>query len=156
MSDCAHLNRIHKKLYLCSKRAAVKKTGQDVAVIGAASWLTVSYMKRHNCGYAAYVLVGDTALISDHEFLQKFTKAAELLNKALKNPKIKKVYCHCHAGINRSTTTILRYIQLYRPELDYRKCIPYIREQNRTQRKGTPALTNRRFEHLLRKYEYHK
>jgi protein-tyrosine phosphatase len=82
-------------------------------------------------------------------FSTVFDHAAKLIRDQLKKKRY--VVVHCYAGINRSVTSILRYVQLY-TDMDWEKARDYIRRQNETRRQ-TVALTNQTFENYLYELE---
>lgn len=146
--DGVHLPRIHNKLILCSKAGSKMLSGQDVANITVAGPSTVQFLKHHPSAYRAYVIAGDTHLMSYRHFKDVFERASSLLHKALTNGYW--VALSCFAGINRSVTTILLYVIRYTNK-DWRQMRDYIRQQNKLVRR-LPALSNSTFEKYLHRY----
>jgi len=147
LSDIVCLHKIHPCLFLASLQGARQQTGK-IAHVCVASDATCRYQKDHDSDYRATILVDDTTQMGEETFQRKFDKAAYCIHKCLTYEK--QTVVHCYAGINRSVTSILRYVQLYRPELDWQKCLLYIRRINQNSRR-THAMTNWRFEELLQK-----
>ena len=143
--DAVHLPQIHKRLYLASLDGARQLGGKDVATICVAGRETCSYMKKHPSKYRAYIIAADTTFMDLRTFKRVFNHAAELIRDQLNQGRY--VIVHCYAGINRSVTSILRYIQLFTNK-DWREARDYIRTRNETKR-HTLALNNQTFEHFL-------
>ena len=118
---------------------------KDVATICVAGRETCSYLKNHPSKYRAYVVAADTTFMNIHQFQRVFDRAAELIRDQLSQGRY--VVVHCYAGINRSVTSILRYMQLYTNK-DWKLGRDYIRQKNKTKRQ-TLALNNPTFEHFL-------
>ena len=146
--DAVHLEKIHPRLYLCSKRGSKAVSGQNVANITVAGEATVGFLRHHPSGYRAYVIAGDTMLMGYGEFVEVFEKGSDLLRKALK--KGYHTMLSCYAGINRSVTTILMYVIRY-TDKDWEQMRDYIRDMNKRYRR-LPALTNPTFERYLHRY----
>ena len=72
-------------------------------------------------------------------------KAAEFINQALEDGK--RVLVHCHAGINRSVSSIVAYAAL-RAKAKASSTIAYVRRMNRDHR-NLPAVSNPAFEQYL-------
>jgi hypothetical protein len=145
----APLPAVHKKLILTSHVGAMRQTG-PVAILAVAMSPTTAYMRNHPADYRAYVTCGDTLEISQQEFNDVFTVAARLLKRQLHDePSRVKVCAHCAAGINRSVTMIMAYI-LQHTTLNAETCLRGIRQANARYR-GMPALTNKRFQYLLKR-----
>ena len=157
--DVVSLSEIHPNLYLASHRSAVKIGGKNVANIAIAGESTIKYMKTHNSEFRGYVILPDTnneSIITEEVFRKVFDKAADMINKSLNIYKLKTVV-HCYAGINRSSTAIVRYVQRY-TDIDWRSAVKYIREMNKQRKNkyfpnGTPALRNSLFLKRLEQLE---
>ena len=150
-SDCTHLDKIHSNLYLCSKAGNIVNYGENTANIVVASPATVQFLKKHPSPYRAFVTCDDTHQISYPVFVKIFEKASDLLHKALDTYNME-TFLSCHAGINRSVTTILMYvIRNKQSGLTWTEARDYIRDKNRLERR-VPALTNTTFEQYLAKY----
>ena len=68
-----------------------------------------------------------------------------------------KTVVHCYAGINRSSTAIIRYVKNY-TDIDWRSAVKYISEMNKQRKNkyfpnGTPALRNSLFLKRLEQLE---
>tara|TARA_B100001093_G_scaffold200892_1_gene192990 strand:+ start:3847 stop:4350 length:504 start_codon:yes stop_codon:yes gene_type:complete len=147
--DAVLLDRIHKRLILCSAKGSQMLVGNQFANITVASKETSRFLITHPSYYRAAVWVNDTHNISYRDFVTIFEIASDLLHNALSNKKNLYTALSCYAGINRSTTTVLMYC--IRQGLDFDRCLQYIRFKNRAER-GLPALTNTTFERYLRRY----
>ena len=148
-SHIAVLSKIHPKLRLTSVDGAVKQHG-PIAIIAVATPETTDYLEHHEgAAYRAFVRADDTEEMEEKEFVDVFTKASDLLNQQLHDPKIKTVFVHCYAGINRSVCTIMAYVVRY-TNLDQDKTLQYITQVNSKMR-NMDTLTNRRFRSLLGK-----
>lgn len=161
-----HLEKLHPKLYLTNWVTALKigtprfPINGNFALIAIGGPQVVVYQQSPNCpgSYLAYAVLADSTNISEGLFFDRVGKMAACLNRALQHPQIDHVFVHCHAGINRSSSVILRWIQLFQngrkrrkrlTQRQFSKAVAYIRHQNKRDRR-LPALTNERFEQLLR------
>ena len=125
-----------------------KKQAGPIAIIAVATPETTNYMKGHTkAAYRAYVRADDTESMTEQEFRDVFTKASDLLNAQLQDPKIKAVYVHCYAGINRSVCAILAWVVRYTTK-DPKEALEYIARVNLDKR-GMETLTNKLFRRLV-------
>ena len=84
----------------------------------------------------------DSMGVPQEDFAGRVDRAADAIHAALE--KGGRVLVHCHAGINRSVSSIVAYASKHR-HIDAARSIPYIRSRNHVHRR-LPALSNSLFE----------
>ena len=138
-----NLNQIHPNLYLGNVATAKAAQGNFDSVV------CVAYGDTCNASTVEDTYVDatfpDMLDIDESDFIERVSKAAEFINQALEDGK--RVLVHCHAGINRSVSSIVAYAAL-RAKAKASSTIAYVRRMNRDHR-NLPAVSNPAFEQYL-------